>query len=141
MILHRKSGHVVCGHCTVLQICGLWLAGNEGIEKQIEPTRMSYIGITIRIHSFGFPAKQKPDPCELDVLSVLRHLQAVGTRCTMLLSPLVPTQGAHMQSHFMLKSIQFRLANLASRAQSTGLGEATQHLFHVRGLSSSVPPP
>ena len=30
----------------------LWLAGNEGIEKQMETTIMGYIGTTIRIHSF-----------------------------------------------------------------------------------------
>ena len=34
---------------------GLWLAGNEGIEKKMETTEtttMGYIGTTIRIHPF-----------------------------------------------------------------------------------------
>ena len=30
----------------------LWLAGTEGMEKNMETTIMSYIGTAIRIHSF-----------------------------------------------------------------------------------------
>ena len=30
----------------------LWLAGNEGMETNMETTIMGYIGNTIRIHSF-----------------------------------------------------------------------------------------
>ena len=31
---------------------GLWLAGNEGLEKNMEITIVGYIWTTIRIHSF-----------------------------------------------------------------------------------------
>ena len=31
---------------------GLWLVGNEGMEKNMESTIMGSIGTTIRIHSF-----------------------------------------------------------------------------------------
>ena len=31
---------------------GLWLAGNEGMERNMETAILGYIGITIRIHSF-----------------------------------------------------------------------------------------
>ena len=33
-------------------LSGLWLAGNEGMEKNMEIAVMGYIGTTIRIHSF-----------------------------------------------------------------------------------------
>ena len=36
----------------------LWLAGNEGTDKDMETTIMGSIGITIRIHSF-FPSQLK----------------------------------------------------------------------------------
>ena len=32
-------------------LTGLGLAGNEGMEKNIETTKMGFIGTTIRIHS------------------------------------------------------------------------------------------
>ena len=37
---------------------GLWLAGNQGMEKKMEATIMghSYIGTTITIHSFFIPS-------------------------------------------------------------------------------------
>ena len=31
---------------------GLWLAGNEGMEKEMETITMGYIGTTRKIHSF-----------------------------------------------------------------------------------------
>ena len=31
---------------------GLWLAGNEGMDKNMETAMTGYIGATIRIHSF-----------------------------------------------------------------------------------------
>ena len=33
-------------------VTGLWLSGDEGMEKKMETTIMGYIGTTIRIHSF-----------------------------------------------------------------------------------------
>ena len=33
-------------------ITGFWLAGNEGVEKNMETTIMGYLGTTTRIHSF-----------------------------------------------------------------------------------------
>ena len=35
-----------------LKSTGLWLAGNQGLDKKMETTIMGYIGISIRIHSF-----------------------------------------------------------------------------------------
>ena len=35
---------------------GLWLAGNEGMEKTMETTIMGYIGTSIRIPSFFIPS-------------------------------------------------------------------------------------
>ena len=35
-----------------LPYTGLWLTGNEGMEKNMETAIMGYIGTTIRIHSF-----------------------------------------------------------------------------------------
>ena len=33
-------------------LTGLWLAGNEGMEKKTETTILGYIGSSVRIHSF-----------------------------------------------------------------------------------------
>ena len=33
-------------------VSGPWLAGNEGMKKNMETTIMGYVGTTIRIHSF-----------------------------------------------------------------------------------------
>ena len=40
--------------------CGNELAGNEGMEKNMETTIMGYVGSTKGIHSLSFLANQRP---------------------------------------------------------------------------------
>ena len=53
-------------------LAGLWLAGDEGMEKRTETTIMGYIGITIRIHSF-IPSQPKASWSLVPSFSSLRE--------------------------------------------------------------------